>query len=443
MIKLKAIRPILIIALLVAAFACNALMPGAVLGVETAKVKASVNIKINNNLIVFSPNDQAPEVVEQRTYVPIRIISENLGAKVVWKQDSQQVVINRLTTSNISLPAAKPGEIQIIIDGQVLSIPANYGKAYVTNNRVMIPLSYVSQALGCQVNWVQNSMTVDIKSAPVQGSNTSQIKPVPVSADNQLLQNLAQYRSNLKLTDGSVISSEKLLSTDASAFSAEQMAVFRTYWEQLKTYPQTVTIPGGIALNTGDLSIMGNSYLSAEQLKKWIAGETPRIKANMAAAGVQFKAIPELADLYIKIGAEYGIRGDIAFCQAAKETGYWQYQGDVQAGQNNYCGLWATGSPLSGDESLNGADKTRVRFEAGLHGATFASPAAGVEAHIQHLYAYATKNPLPTGKVLVDPRFILVNRGIAPTWLKLSARWAVPGTTYGQSIISNYWIKAF
>ncbi|HBQ87032.1 MAG TPA: copper amine oxidase, partial [Syntrophomonas sp.] len=142
---------------------------------------------------------------------------------------------------------------------------------------------------------------------------------------------------------------------------------------------------------------------------------------------------------YIRIGEEYGIRGDIAFFQAVKETNYFQFTGQVTPEQNNYCGLWATGSPLTGQESYNGADPQYVMFEPGLHGASFVSPAAGVEAHIQHLYAYATKSPLPAGKVIIDPRFSLVSRGIAPNWQQLNARWAVPGTTYGQSILFDYW----
>ncbi|HRX95231.1 MAG TPA: hypothetical protein P5158_13975, partial [Chitinophagaceae bacterium] len=67
---------------------------------------------------------------------------------------------------------------------------------------------------------------------------------------------------------------------------------------------------------------------------------------------------------------------------------------------------------------------------------------AGVEAHIQHLFAYANRENLPAGKNLLDPRYALVKRGLAPTWLELNARWAVPGTTYGQSILADYWLNA-
>lgn len=57
-------------------------------------------------------------------------------------------------------------------------------------------------------------------------------------------------------------------------------------------------------------------------------------------------------------------------------------------------------------------------------------------AHIQHLFAYASKDALPAGAVLVDPRFHLVTRGIAPSWEDLNGRWAVPGTDYGQHILA-------
>ncbi len=174
--------------------------------------------------------------------------------------------------------------------------------------------------------------------------------------------------------------------------------------------------------------IVGESIASAANLRSLLKKNNP--------------AAPDLVELYLEIGAEYGIRGDLAFCQAAKETGWWKYGGLVQPCQNNYCGLGATGSPATGEEDLHGADSDRVYFVAGQHGAFFDTPADGVEAHIQHLYAYATRNKLPAGKSIVDPRFTLVSRGIATNWSDLNGRWAVPGVGYGQSIINDYFARA-
>lgn len=191
-------------------------------------------------------------------------------------------------------------------------------------------------------------------------------------------------------------------------------------------------------------TIMGEAKMGREQL--------------LAAMQINNPAAPqELVDLYLEIGRQYGIKGDIAFCQAAKETGWWKFGGLVQPYQNNYCGLGATGAAATGEEDLLGANPTKVRYEAGVHGAIFASQAIGVEAHIQHLYAYACKNPLPPGKDLVDPRFVKPTRGIAPLWIDLGGRWAFPGydrnkyedfeeafancDTYGHSILRDYYQK--
>ncbi len=129
---------------------------------------------------------------------------------------------------------------------------------------------------------------------------------------------------------------------------------------------------------------------------------------------------PLYAELYLSIGKLYGIRGDLAFAQAIKETGYWRFGGSVRADQNNFAGLGAVSNQTQG--------------------ASFPTPAEGIEAQIQHLYGYATKAPLPAGTRPVDPRWgILVQsglRGTAPFWEDLNGKWAVPGQGYGQDIVA-------
>lgn len=415
-----------------------------------AAQSSGVKIIINNQALSFLPGEQGPVNIAGRTYVPLRIISEHLGAQVEWVSESRQVVICWRSESNAAIPVNTSNNVQILIDGNVLNISADLGKPYIsTQGRTMIPLRAVGEALACEVLWNNGTGTVEISSKQtIEQPAVNPAEPDPTvpqtqepaaGSDAQLLKDLAVYKTNLKLADGSVINSADLLNRSPSAFSAEQLAAFKTYLDQLSKYQFNIELPDGQVVNAADLSILGDAYLTAEQLEEWIENETPRLQAKQGAA---FQPIPDLAELYIEIGEEYGIRGDIAFCQAAKETGYWQFTGSVKPWQNNYCGLYATGKPLTGQESIYGADPDQVSLQSGVSGAIFTSPAAGVEAHIQHLYAYATKSPLPAGKILLDPRFSLVSKGISPSWLKLNARWAVPGTTYGQSILFDYWLKA-
>ena len=128
---------------------------------------------------------------------------------------------------------------------------------------------------------------------------------------------------------------------------------------------------------------------------------------------------PEIAEEYINVGRTYGIRGDIAFCQAILETGWFRFDRGtaVEPSQHNYCGLGVV--------------------TKGLHGASFITVHEGVTAHIQHLYAYAKTEPLPEGEILVDPRFSAVKRGIAPEWSDLNNRWAM-NPYYGSKILKIY-----
>jgi hypothetical protein len=117
-----------------------------------------------------------------------------------------------------------------------------------------------------------------------------------------------------------------------------------------------------------------------------------------------------LAGLYIEESAEEGINHDMAFIQMCLETGFLRFGGLVKPEWNNFCGLGAIGPQ-----------------EPGL---IFPEPRIGVRAHIQHLKAYATDEPL--NRTLVDPRFRFVRRGTSPTIHGLSGTWAADKSYSGK-----------
>lgn len=150
-------------------------------------------------------------------------------------------------------------------------------------------------------------------------------------------------------------------------------------------------------------SILGIPRLNAYQLASYVQRTNPNA--------------PDLAADYLRIANGYGIRGDIAFAQALHETDYFRFTGDVKPEQNNFAGIGAIGN--------------------GARGASFPTPQAGIEGQMQHLYAYASTAPLPSGKTATDPRFNLVRRGIAPNWEDLSGKWAAD-PAYADKILHIY-----
>lgn len=267
----------------------------------------------------------------------------------------------------------------------------------IVQDRTMVPLRAISENLGMEVRWDAAAREVHVNSPSVVPGDKQSKDPVAPSPLPPL----------------------SPLDNSAGGSTTVPEAAPPTATDSVLNYPaESQLVP-----------IRGESVATAAQLRSLQLRNNPQA--------------PDLAELYIQIGKDYGIRGDLAFCQAAKETGWWKFGNLVTLDQNNYCGLGATGAAATGAESLNGADPTQVKYVAGVHGAIFATPAAGVEAHIQHLYAYVTADPLPAGKVLLDPRYTLVRKGIAVNWADLNGKWAVPGTNYGQSIYQDYFKSAF
>lgn len=131
-------------------------------------------------------------------------------------------------------------------------------------------------------------------------------------------------------------------------------------------------------LSEYDTAIIGTPLASQEQCVSYLLSVNPHPAISVSPR--------ELVAYYYEEGAREGIRPDVAFAQALKETGFFRYGGTVTPDQNNYCGLGTTSTEIKG--------------------AYFATSQIGVRAHIQHLLAYAsTRRPV---RPVVDPRYNLV-----------------------------------
>ena len=139
--------------------------------------------------------------------------------------------------------------------------------------------------------------------------------------------------------------------------------------------------------------IMGKGKVSGEKLAEFLTRHNSRIDGGF---------IRSLSNFYLEEAAAEGVNHDIAFAQMCLETGFLHYGGLVTPDMNNFCGLGAIGP--------------------GQPGLKFPDPQTGVRAHIQHLKAYASTEPL--NNTLVDPRYRYVKIGSSPAIDGLSGTWA-------------------
>lgn len=111
-----------------------------------------VRVFLNGNLMHF----EAPPVIESgRVLVPMRAIFEALGATVQWFPDGNRI------------EAIAPGKtIRLEIRNRTADINGEAEKIdvppQIIRNRTFVPLRFVSQALGAEVNWNSGTRTVTI-----------------------------------------------------------------------------------------------------------------------------------------------------------------------------------------------------------------------------------------------------------------------------------------
>lgn len=116
---------------------------------------AEVNVYVNNVKVSFP--DQQPFIDENaRTLVPIRFIAEQMGAEVGWDGSINLVTIEKEDVEiNLTI-----GEKRAQVNGVWKAFDTS---ATLVNARTMVPLRFISETLGAEVEWDGNTRTVYIK----------------------------------------------------------------------------------------------------------------------------------------------------------------------------------------------------------------------------------------------------------------------------------------
>ena len=337
-----------------------------------ADAKSNPNIVINN-VMYSDANQPSPENINGRVYVPLRMISTGLGYNVDWDHSTRSVLINS-TVSDIDDTSDIYSDVQIYINGEKLYVNPYLGVPYITpTGRTMVPIRVISEKLGADVTWVNETQSVVIK--------TAEVKPTPIIPP---------------------VNTSK---------------------------PQSAS----------EVTLLGQSYCTVDQMERYLANKENELRISKGANFVPFPN--NIAQYYYNIGKKYNIRGDVALAQALLETGYFQYGNEVKPWQNNYCGLGAIGHATTQEELesqvFSKVNHDKAYLMLNIHGWCYDTVATGVEAHIQHMYSYASANNLPAGTELLDGRFAHGNRGKAIYLNDLNGKWAVPGHNYGEKIYEN------
>lgn len=125
-----------------------------VLAMPILAATTNIRVVVNGEKIVF-PDAKPYMDSNSRILIPVRFVSEKLGAEVDWDIANQTVTIADSThTATLVI-----GKKQMTINGETKTLDT---AASVENSRTYVPIRFVSEALGATVEWDSKGKSVYI-----------------------------------------------------------------------------------------------------------------------------------------------------------------------------------------------------------------------------------------------------------------------------------------
>ena len=117
-----------------------------------AAAMATIQVEVNGRTLSFSV---PPTTIRDRTMVPLRGVFESLDAQVNWDASTRMITATKGDT-DVQLGI---GQTNATVNGRtvLLDVPA-----MIIRGSTMVPIRFVSEALGAEVKWLEATQTVSI-----------------------------------------------------------------------------------------------------------------------------------------------------------------------------------------------------------------------------------------------------------------------------------------
>lgn len=127
-----------------------------------AHCESGIKVMLDGQEIAF---DVPPQIIDDRTLVPMRAIFEALGAEVEWSQELQTVKAEKddtFITMTIGANVFTVGNLTDSISEKIeLDVPPQ-----IIDDRTLVPIRAVSETFDCDVKWDSDAKEVIITSLP-------------------------------------------------------------------------------------------------------------------------------------------------------------------------------------------------------------------------------------------------------------------------------------
>lgn len=128
--------------------------------ISTCVNAKGIQISVDGRTIQF---EEAMPYMDTNNHIliPVRFVSEELGAKVSWDSKARQVTIyNEESTAKLFI-----GKQEVSVNGQEAVIDT---MPVFKEQRMYVPLRFISEAFGADVRWDQQKQVVVIIKEPIE-----------------------------------------------------------------------------------------------------------------------------------------------------------------------------------------------------------------------------------------------------------------------------------
>ncbi|RRJ67707.1 copper amine oxidase N-terminal domain-containing protein [Paenibacillus oralis] len=207
--------------------------------VSTA-VAAKVNVTVQVDGKTVSFPDAQPYYEDNRVMIPLRFVSEALGADVGFKKTASGSIVNQTVTTSLGdkKMSMNINSKQVVVGESVVTLDV---PARLQQERTYVPLRFVSEALGAKVDWNQSKQLVSIST----GKEVTDPDPVPDGSNvynddftwNEGYTKLAKtlFADNMKVANGKLTFT--LPKEAAAAYSTPKGAKTNLTPGKTYTYP--------------------------------------------------------------------------------------------------------------------------------------------------------------------------------------------------------------
>ncbi len=146
------------------------IMLASALPVFSAMAASGVSVYVDGAKVTF---DVEPQIINDRTMVPLRAIFEQLGAEVTW-DDSTKTAISKKGDITVTISI---GEYKLTKSGVDIAIDV---PAQIVDSRTLVPVRAISESFDCAVFWENDTRSVRVVTVKLS-------EPVMTEADNTVV----------------------------------------------------------------------------------------------------------------------------------------------------------------------------------------------------------------------------------------------------------------